>query len=197
MNLEQVAKVAHEINRAYCQAIGDNSQPTWEDAPEWQKSSAVNGVKFHLENSNAGPDASHNSWLKQKEEEGWKYGPVKNPDTKEHPCYVPYEELPTEQKAKDYLFRQVIHSLNPVKTSSDLSFGEQLVGLTFNPSGDPKVNRAKELCAELADLVQADLLDRRFSDTPPNQLYRDLQRHAIGEILNAQMNVVKVLTLKH
>lgn len=78
-----------------------------------------------------------------------------------------------------------------------LSFGQQLVGMTFNPSGDPKVQRAKELCAELADLVQADLLDRRFSDTPPSQLYRDLQRHAIGEILNAQMNVVKVLTFKY
>jgi hypothetical protein len=111
MSIENVAQVAHEINKAYCEAIGDNSQPTWENAPEWQKSSAIQGVKFHLENPNAGPDASHNSWLKQKEEEGWKYGPVKNPETKEHPCYVPYEQLPTEQKAKDYLFKQVIHSL--------------------------------------------------------------------------------------
>lgn len=111
MTHEKIAQVAHEINRAYCQAIGDNSQPEWGNAPEWQKSSAINGVLFHLENPNVGPDASHNSWLKQKEEEGWKYGPVKNPETKEHPCYVPYEQLPTEQKAKDYLFRQVVHSL--------------------------------------------------------------------------------------
>jgi hypothetical protein len=111
MSIENIAQFAHEINKAYCEAIGDSSQPTWEDAPEWQKSSAIAGVKFHLENPNAGPDASHNSWLKQKEEEGWKYGPVKNPETKEHPCYVPYEQLPVEQKAKDYLFKQVIHSL--------------------------------------------------------------------------------------
>ena len=112
MTLEKIAQVAHEINRAYCQAIGDHSQPTWDDAPEWQKVSALTGVEFHIANPNAGPDASHNSWLKQKEEEGWKYGPVKNPDTKEHPCYVPYEELPTDQKAKDYLFRQIVHSLH-------------------------------------------------------------------------------------
>ena len=111
MTIEQVAQVAHEINRAYCQAIGDNSQPIWEDAPEWQKSSAINGVVFHLQNPNAGPDASHINWMKQKTDEGWKYGPVKNVDTKEHPCYVPYEELSTEQKAKDYLFRQIVHSL--------------------------------------------------------------------------------------
>ena len=114
MTIEKIAQVAHEINMAYCQAIGDNSQPTWENAPDWQKASAINGVKFHLENPDAGPDASHKSWLKQKEEEGWKYGPVKNPEAKLHPCFVPYENLPAEQKAKDYLFRQVIHSLKNI-----------------------------------------------------------------------------------
>lgn len=114
MTVEQVARVAHEINRAYCQAIGDNSQPSWEDAPEWQKSSEVNGVRFHMANPTAGPDALHNSWLAQKEAEGWKYGPVKNLETKEHPCYVPYEELPVEQRAKDFLFRQIVHSLSPI-----------------------------------------------------------------------------------
>lgn len=76
------------------------------------------------------------------------------------------------------------------------SYGQHLVGLTFNPSGDPKVQRAKELCAELADIIQRDLFDRIYSETPPSDLYKQLHAHAIGEILNAQMNVVKVLTLK-
>ena len=111
MNKEQIAQVAHEINRAFCQSIGDGSQPYWEYAPDWQKSSAINGVQFHLDNPEASPSASHDSWLKQKEEEGWKYGLIKNPETKEHPCYVPYDELPTEQKSKDYLFKQIVHSL--------------------------------------------------------------------------------------
>lgn len=111
MIIEQIAQVAHEINKAYCEAIGDNSQPEWNDAPEWQKNSAIKGVIFHLENPNAGPDASHNNWLKQKEEEGWKYGEVKNPETKEHPCFLPYELLPVEQRVKDFLFKQVTNSL--------------------------------------------------------------------------------------
>ena len=111
MKKEQIAQVAHNINKAYCESIGDNSQPTGEDAPEWQKSSAINGVQFHLDNPDAKPSASHESWLKQKTEEGWKYGVVKNPETKEHPCFVPYDELPTEQKSKDFLFKEVIHSL--------------------------------------------------------------------------------------
>lgn len=113
MKPENIAQVTHEINKAYCEATGDNSQLSWDDAPEWQKSSAINGVNMHLANPDASPADSHNSWLKQKTEEGWKYGAVKNAETKEHPCFVPYEELPVSQKAKDYLFKQTVHSLKP------------------------------------------------------------------------------------
>lgn len=116
MTTTDIAKVAHEVNKAYCESIGDNSQTDWENAPDWQKSSAVNGVQFHLDNPNATPSASHESWLKQKTEEGWKHGSVKDPEKKEHPCFLPYEQLPTEQKSKDYLFRQIIHSLKPFIT---------------------------------------------------------------------------------
>lgn len=111
MKIEEIAKVAHEINKAYCDSIGDTSQSEWKEAPDWQKESAIKGVEFHLTNPDATPEKSHESWLKQKESEGWKYGPVKNPDAKEHPCYVPYNELPIEQRSKDFLFRQVVHSL--------------------------------------------------------------------------------------
>jgi hypothetical protein len=111
MTRESIAQVAHEINKAYCESIGDNSQPSWDSAPDWQISSAINGVQFHLDNPEANPSASHESWLKQKEEEGWKYGPVKNPETKEHPCFVPYDQLPVAQRSKDFLFKQVVHSL--------------------------------------------------------------------------------------
>lgn len=109
--IEQIARVAHEINRAYCQALGDNSQLAWEDAPVWQRISAADGVWFHLNNPDAGPDHSHNAWMADKEAAGWKYGPVKDAERKEHPCFVPYDQLPVEQKAKDYLFRAVVHAL--------------------------------------------------------------------------------------
>jgi hypothetical protein len=111
MESVKIARVAHEINGAYCLSIGDTSQPSWDDAPEWQKSSAINGVDFHIANPDASPSASHDSWLKQKTEEGWKYGPVKDAEKKEHPCYVSYGELPVSQRSKDYLFKQVVHSL--------------------------------------------------------------------------------------
>ncbi len=72
------------------------------------------------------------------------------------------------------------------------TFGQQLVGITFNPSGDPKVQRAKELCAELADLVR----DGNEVLELNNSVKHHLLHHTYGEILNAQMNVVKVLTFK-
>lgn len=74
----------------------------------------------------------------------------------------------------------------------EISFGMKLVGINFNPSGDVKVHRAKELCAELADL-----LHQHYVISEGSQLQTQLYNHTIGEILNAQMNVVKVLTLKH
>lgn len=111
MNNEQIAQVTHEANAAYCRSIGDDTQASWADAPEWQKKSAINGVEFHRNNPNAEPCDSHNSWLKEKELDGWKYGEVKNPETKEHPCFVPYEQLPDAQQKKDALFIAVVHAL--------------------------------------------------------------------------------------
>jgi RyR domain len=108
MNL---ARVCHEANRAYCLALGDDSQPHWEDAPTWQKESAYLGVEFHLNHPDAGPAGSHESWLDVKRHAGWVYGPVKDPEKKEHPCMVPYEELPYEQRLKDALFVGIVHAL--------------------------------------------------------------------------------------
>jgi RyR domain len=101
------AQAAHEANRAYCRTLGDQSQPAWDDAPDWQQTSAINGVHGVI-NGNT-PEQSHESWLKEKLETGWKYGPVKDPEKKEHPCFVPYAELPPEQKAKDGIFVGVVN----------------------------------------------------------------------------------------
>ncbi len=100
--IEAAARATHEANRAYCLAIGDNSQPSWDEAPDWQRSSAMNGIRGVI-NGNT-PEQSHESWLAEKQATGWKYGPVKDPEKKEHPCLVKYAELPPEQKAKDYVF---------------------------------------------------------------------------------------------
>jgi hypothetical protein len=111
IEIHEIARIAHEINRAYCQALGDLSVKVWEEAPNWQQESAIKGVEFHLANANATPAASHDAWLAEKERTGWRYGAVKDEETKTHPCYVPFDELPPEQKAKDYLFQACVHAL--------------------------------------------------------------------------------------
>ena len=110
--IARIARVTHEANRAFCKTQGDFSQPSWDEAPSWQKDSAINGVRFHLHNPGAGPEASHEKWTEEKLAAGWKYGAVKNPETKEHPCMVPYKDLPESQQTKDHLFIAVIQALS-------------------------------------------------------------------------------------
>lgn len=111
MNNVQIAMVCHEANRAYCIAIGDMSQPSWDDAHDWQKKSAINGVNLHLDHPDTTPEQSHESWLREKFADGWKYGPTKDQAKKEHPCCVPYNELPSDQRRKDALFSAIVNAL--------------------------------------------------------------------------------------
>ena len=106
----RIARICHEVNRAYCISLGDKSQKCWDDAEQWQRDSAIKGVQFAIDNPNASASAQHDSWLEQKKADGWKYGPVKDAEKKEHPCFVPYDLLPIEQQTKDYLFKAVVNA---------------------------------------------------------------------------------------
>jgi hypothetical protein len=108
---EVIAKTCHEVNRVYCQSIGDDTQVPWEEAPEWQKQSAIDGVVFWMHNSKLTPKDMHDNWMKGKLEAGWKYGPVKDPEKKEHHCLVPYNELPAVQQFKDKFFLAIVSTL--------------------------------------------------------------------------------------
>lgn len=114
MNITEIAAVAHEANRTYCLALGDRSQLPWTEAPEWQRKSAVAGVEFRIANPEAGASAQHESWLAEKERDGWKYGETKDSEKKEHPCFVPFSELPPEQQVKDVLFSSIVRALIPL-----------------------------------------------------------------------------------
>lgn len=113
--LEEIAGQCHEMNRQYCEALGDTSQPLWDKAPQWQRESAINGVMFALQSIDSTPEDSHNNWMSHKAADGWVYGEVKDPDKKEHPCMVPYSQLPASQRFKDVLFRTIVElNLKPL-----------------------------------------------------------------------------------
>lgn len=114
MTIEDIARVCHEANRGLCEANGDRSQKPWDDADGWQRSSALVGVDFALEHPDVPDSAQHDAWMNDKIRDGWKYGAEKDAEAKTHPCLVPFDELPPEQRAKDTLFRAVVKALAPL-----------------------------------------------------------------------------------
>lgn len=43
----------------------------------------------------------HEVWAQSRMEQGWTYGAERSDALKQHPCLVPYEELPEVEKAYD------------------------------------------------------------------------------------------------
>ena len=111
MKTEDIAKICHEANKAYCESLKDYSQMSWKEAPEWQRQSSIKGVEFKLANPSATPESQHESWLEDKRKDGWTYGPVKDATKKEHPCFIPYNGLPLAQQLKDKLFTNIVAAL--------------------------------------------------------------------------------------
>lgn len=106
MNVEDIARICHEANRAICEANQDHTQMTWDNAEQWQRDSAIAGVKgFDPDGTSS---SQHDLWCKHKVDDGWKYGEVKDSGLKTHPCLVPYDELPFADKVKDYVFRGIV-----------------------------------------------------------------------------------------
>jgi len=109
---EVIARVCHAANRAYCESMGHNSQPPWDEAPEWERSVEIRGVQLHLATLKAGekpgPGTWHEKWMEKKRREGWCYGPVEDAVTKRHPHFLPYVDLPMELRMKNHIFVGIV-----------------------------------------------------------------------------------------
>ena len=44
---------------------------------------------------------THDTWAAQRLADGWRYGEQRDDAKKLHPCLIPYEELPEEEKEYD------------------------------------------------------------------------------------------------
>ena len=107
------------------------------------------------------------------------------------------EQLRLDMDFKQKTEKTTIYKMENQEQKQELSFGQKLVGLTFNPSQDDKVGKVKALFAEIADILNDSVYDSNEMIDGVSFFAYNLYNHAVGEILNAQMNVVKVLTLKH
>lgn len=111
MVCRQIAKIAHEANRHYRAAIGEDRGEPWNALDEESQESTVEGVKAVYGNPDITPKESHENWMARKLAEGWTWGETKDLAFKTHPDLLPYEELPDAQKTKDALFLAICRAL--------------------------------------------------------------------------------------
>ena len=112
-NDEQVAQVCHEANRAFQEVQDDPRVPVskpWESLDTETRNSVIDGVRAMRRDGLTAAE-SHENWVRYKVSHGWVYGAVKDTVVKTHPCLVPYEELPVDQRVKDHLFRSIVWAL--------------------------------------------------------------------------------------
>lgn len=72
-----------------------------------------------------------------------------------------------------------------------LSFGELLVGIEFDSGNEDDESKVKKMFAEMANLMKDSYNNEQKS--PVKSLLFD---HAVGELVNAQMAIVRLITYK-
>ena len=98
-------RTAHEVNRVYCESLGDMTQCPWVEISEEQQAEAVKVLRAHIHNVYLPPQESHELWVKQMVSLGWKHGKEHNSTNKTHPLLLPYESLSELDKTKQALFK--------------------------------------------------------------------------------------------
>lgn len=108
--IDQVARICHDANRAFCLLTGDPALPPWDELDESYRESSRKGVRAALTPGNS-PEAMHSSWMLERLGQGWQYDPVLDREAKLHPNLVPYDQLPEAQQRKDALFLGIVEAV--------------------------------------------------------------------------------------
>lgn len=108
-SLEMIAKSCHEANKSICDFNGE-PMVSWNDAEQWQREAAIQGVKELINDPTLTPEQLHVKWIENKHNDGWAYGTEKDENKKTHPCMVVYEQLPEYQQLKDHVFHAIVKS---------------------------------------------------------------------------------------
>lgn len=192
-----IAAACHEMNRVYCQFLGDDSQLPWADAPDWQRTSAVHGVEFRLANPDAPDSASHDNWMAEKVADGWVYGEVKDPEKKTHPCIVPFDQLPKEQQLKDVLFGAVVRAMtSPENEIAVLTAERDALRTDYDQAKAALLETMASLTAMTAerDALQA-ALDRAAAAPTVARAAPSAKRRAVGAMKDDNPAADDLLTL--
>jgi class 3 adenylate cyclase len=124
---------------------------------------------------------AHDVWAQERLAEGWKFGPVRDDTKKEHPCLIPYKELPESEKRYDRTT-----ALQTIKTLVSLGYRKEVAGNEQLIAGGDLDERAKEVLAKVKkpSLIVPELR-RMWEERLPIVWYRDVQiyRRAVDAAL--------------
>lgn len=98
-------RIIHQCWVSYQIAAG---QPYNEEPTEAQLASIRDGLRHAVDFPESTSEQSHENWMRFRLATGWKLGPVKDEEKKEHPDLIPYAELPEVERRKDEQFQSAV-----------------------------------------------------------------------------------------
>lgn len=118
LSVDAIARICHAGKRALCIRLADEVvDPEWDQITEAQRDSIRDRVRLMIEPDEHGtvglgaPHHVHNMWLRRKAQLGWCYGPIEDPDRKEHPGFMAWREMPPRFKRRDHLFFKLVDAI--------------------------------------------------------------------------------------
>jgi hypothetical protein len=110
--IQQIAKTAHAIHRAYCLEMGIPTQPKWEDVESDHKEVVYSSINQIIQGGIKTVEESHDNFIEFKYEQGWRYGVVYSIENKLNPRMVSFSLLTPEQRVKERLFFECVSSFD-------------------------------------------------------------------------------------
>lgn len=111
MNVNDIARIAHEVDRSHCESLGDFSNKSWHKSTPERRAVVIAGVRRYMADHKDGPQIVHNAWVATMIAQGWVYGEDEDPQKKTHPCLVPFHSLTPIDKSKDFIFHAIVVAL--------------------------------------------------------------------------------------
>ncbi len=112
LGVPEIARVCHEVERAYGNRFCGDVHPHWIDVPGELRESCMKRVQFFLDHTGADAGAYHERWREIRAAEGWSYGKVRDDARKLDPRMVSFAELSDAQQVKGIIFHAIVRYLS-------------------------------------------------------------------------------------
>jgi len=105
-----ISKLAHNAMADNCLQNYNINIPLWDELPEDNRFVVVNLTAYIYAHPDITDKELHDNWVKDRLNDGWRYGIKLDNDKKENPNIVEYENIPLHFRISSNIFRNVILS---------------------------------------------------------------------------------------